>query len=128
MGKRVVSLIDIVVELHDHGGWNFTEIAEYLDRQRRAEYYSSEYHKYKQKTQKRKFPYAVIVLDVLKIQGGEGLTQKQLAEASGLHRAKVCVAVSKLLEWNLVKETKIRTKCMKRYRWRQKVLVSAVTI
>jgi hypothetical protein len=42
--RHVFTLAEQVVELHDHGGWNFVEITEFMDRE-----YStvvSDYHKH----------------------------------------------------------------------------------
>ena len=133
--KQVVTCIDIVVELHDHGGWNFTEIAEYLGKQS-ASYFSSEYKSYQRRqARKRKHPYVKIVFDVLKTQGGEGLTSKQLTAQTGLHRKQVTNAVTTLLELNVVRETKVRVKRTsikrkkgvprKQTRWGHEMLVSA---
>ncbi len=121
----VVTMMDIVVELHDHGGWNFTEIAEYIGKYE-AKYFSSEYRKFCNGNRRKKHTNTKIVFDLLKTQGGEGLTQKQLAETTGLDRVKVCQAVSKLIEWYMVTEKTVRIKPTEEHRRYYKVLVSAV--
>ena len=132
---RIVTKTDIIAELHDEGGWNFTEIAEFLGPPKRgkpqsasviAAYYSNEYRKYKKTAGRHRHKNTKIVFNHLKTLGGEGLTQKQLAKNLGIHHVKVSQAVCKLLEWNMVQETKVKVKPTEDHGRYHKVLVSAL--